>query len=106
MNTESVTRFRSALGRFISGADRTRSAADEICKIIAEDFYDDDRFQDLLEATDLYSPEGTSGYFGEGDLVSRCKVALGRSAKQSGRGRAHNKETNGAGAECAGPSSK
>ncbi|MBI3149290.1 MAG: hypothetical protein HYZ17_12345 [Betaproteobacteria bacterium] len=78
MNAESTARFRGALESFISGVDRTRAAADEIATIVVEDFYDDDRFQDLLEASDLYSPEGSSGYFGEADLVSHCRIALAR----------------------------
>ena len=57
-------------------AGRSMPYADELEKLLIEDFYDEEELGDLLDALGSYRPEGGEYLYDEDSIVSVCKQAL------------------------------
>ena len=71
-----VTLLIDALEIFVSGEDRSYEHANRIAGIIVENFYEDERFDDLMELLATYRPEGGEYLFNEQQALKKCESVL------------------------------
>jgi hypothetical protein len=67
---------REMLKAFVEGVDRSVAAAREIEGALAQQFPEDDRFEDLLLALASYQPGGGEFLYDEKRIMPLCRAAL------------------------------
>ncbi|MBI3560327.1 MAG: hypothetical protein HY080_01225 [Gammaproteobacteria bacterium] len=72
----STNQLIQALEIFVSGQDRSYEHANRIVGIIVENFYEDERFGDLMELLATYRPEGGEYLFNEEQALKKCESVL------------------------------
>lgn len=65
-----------ALEVFVSGKDRSCEHANLIVGIIVENFYEDERLEDLMELLATYRPEGGEYLYSEQQAFKKCEKVL------------------------------
>jgi hypothetical protein len=69
-------RLIDALAVFVDGEDRSFEHADRILGILVEYFYEDERFDDLMEMLARYEPEGGEYLYNEPQALKKCRSVL------------------------------
>jgi hypothetical protein len=67
---------RELLRAFVLGVDRSVAAAGQIEVALAQQFPEDDRFEDLLLALASYRPGGGEFLYDEKRILPLCRAAL------------------------------
>ncbi len=69
-------RFNQAVERLLGG-DESLAAARALEEVVREDYADDERFADLIQALERYAPDDTAGTAGPAVLRTAVREVLG-----------------------------
>jgi len=73
--TPAEKRLKKSLDDLICHYDQIANRAAALEGVLVEDFYEDDRFDDLLEALARFKPSGGEYLYSETDLLKLAKNA-------------------------------
>jgi len=77
INDQSVMeKLLSAIELFVNGHNRSQDHAEYIVGIIVENFYEDERFEELMELLATYRPEGGDYLYNEEQALKKCEATL------------------------------
>lgn len=76
MRDNNLNKIIEALEVFVSGKDRSFEHANLLNGLIIENFYEDERFEELMEVLATYRPEGGEYLYDEKQALTYCKSVL------------------------------